>query len=416
MKDLKTFCAACDRVYCYGTGETARVLNRYFRQQKIHISGYFVTKQGTTTRFRGKEVREFSPEQISATDGVIITVTAEDFIVEIRHALEAAGCQNIFLAIEDRGFLSFSRKSYRKKISQLRRCSVFDYQTLMQEVDYAYSPQERRGDSFAYGIYRCVRKYVKNPCYDVRKCAISHGTLLAPFFTPWDLHPADGNCFTMSRLVWEEIPNVSVHALGPYILYAKPLYTYPKLQRLKRRLGKTLLFFPVHASSDCKMPFDAHEAIRRLQVLKKQYGFRTVLVCMYYMNLQQGEHLPYLQAGFQVVTAGSSNDPSFLSRLRSIIQLGDVGVTNAVGTHMGYCVSLGLPVYFLKMVIDRSGERGTLLRYMAGRYSDALRDQVMQAEGEIEACFREYREFITEEQYRIIEKYWGKWNRRRHLR
>ena len=117
-----------------------------------------------------------------------------------------------------------------------------------------------------------------------------------------------------------------------------------------------------------------------------------------------------------MVTAGSSNDPSFLSRLRSIIQLGDVGVTNAVGTHIGYCVSLGLPVYFLKMVIDRSEERGTLLRYMAGRYSDALRDQTMQAEGEIEACFREYREFITEEQYRIIEKYWGKWNRRRHLR
>ena len=114
----------------------------------------------------------------------------------------------------------------------------------------------------------------------------------------------------MSHLVWEEIPNVSVHALGPYILYAKPLYTYPKLQRLKRRLGKTLLFFPVHASSDCKMPFDAHEAIRRLQVLKKQYDFRTVLVCMYYMNLQQGEHLPYLQAGFQVVKPDPLPAPS----------------------------------------------------------------------------------------------------------
>ena len=416
MDNLKTFYAACDRIYCYGTGETARVLSRYFQEQKIHISGYFVTKQGATARFRGKEVKEFDPRQVNAMDGVIITVTAADFIMEIRRTLETAGCRNIFLAIEDQSFLSFSRKSYRKKIRQLHRCSVFDYQKLMKEVDYAYSPQERRGDSFAYGIYRCVRKYVKNPRYDVRKCAISHGALLAPFFTPWDLHPADGNCFTMSDWVWKGVPNISVHALGPYILYVKSLYTSSTLQRLKRRLGKTLLFFPVHASSDCKMPFDAHEAIRRLQVLKKQYGFRTVLVCMYYMNLQQGEHLPYLQAGFQVVTAGSSNDPSFLSRLRSIIQLGDVGVTNAVGTHMGYCVSLGLPVYFLKMVIDRSEEKGTLLRYTAGRYNDALREQAMQAEQEIEDCFREYREFITEEQYRVIEKYWGKWNRRRYLR
>ena len=70
-----------------------------------------------------------------------------------------------------------------------------------------------------------------------------------------------------------------------------------------------------------------------------------MLVCLYYRDILNGNYAQYEEAGFTVVTAGYREDCLFLSRLRSLISISDLTMSNSVGTHVGYCVYMGKPHY-----------------------------------------------------------------------
>ena len=55
-----------------------------------------------------------------------------------------------------------------------------------------------------------------------------------------------------------------------------------------------------------------------------------------------------------VVTAGYIMDPLFLSRLKSIIQLSDLTMSNNVGTHLGYCIYLNKPHWIVRQKIGNT--------------------------------------------------------------
>jgi hypothetical protein len=127
---------------------------------------------------------------------------------------------------------------------------------------------------------------------------------------------------------------------------------------------------------------------------------------MYWKDILNGNHFPYREHGFQVVTAGHRSDSYFLSRLKDIIELSDYTMSNFVGTHIGYCISLGKPHYIIKQKYEIYGEN--IEKEFEDRRDINYLHSFKNEESEIIDAFDNFIFSITDLQIFIVEKHWGK--------
>ncbi|MGL6098586.1 MAG: hypothetical protein ACRCZ9_03775 [Fusobacteriaceae bacterium] len=129
--------------------------------------------------------------------------------------------------------------------------------------------------------------------------------------------------------------------IGPYIHYAKNYLEDKEFYDTKKKLGKTLLVFPSHTIENINLDYDRDLFIRQIKKLSKNY--QSVLICMYWKDLLNGENILYEKNGFKVVTAGKREDPKFLNRLKTFIKLSDFTMSNKLGAYIPYSIYLKKP-------------------------------------------------------------------------
>lgn len=185
-------------------------------------------------------------------------------------------------------------------------------------------------------------------------------------------------------------------------------------ENFKKKLGRTLLVFPNHSSHYIETKFDERDLILEIEKVKNK--FDTVLVCMYWKDILLKKEQPYKDKKYKIVTAGHIFDYNFLPRLKSIIKLADVTMSNAIGTHMGYCVYLGKPHYLFlqkfncvengKLIVDADklgevDESLCIIKYDAEFQRNIEKQAIMH--------FGEYKESLTNEAINFVKEYWGEW-------
>jgi hypothetical protein len=178
--------------------------------------------------------------------------------------------------------------------------------------------------------------------------------------------------------------------IGPYILFAKHFHNLDKLFQLKKKYGKILLVFPSHSYPDEPVFFDTNSLINEIERIS--YKFDTVFISLYYFDIKNGLHKDYLAKGYTVVCSGTRSDCYFLSRLKDLIQLSDITMSNNIGTHIGYCIAMNRPHYLFKQFIDESCYKNSL---------DENEKMLFYK------CFSDYCEEITDDQINLIKYYWG---------
>lgn len=197
-----------------------------------------------------------------------------------------------------------------------------------------------------------------------------------------------------------------VIAIGPYIHYAAPFLSESELEDLKRRYGKILLVMPAHSVSHASLVYDRKWLADRIESIRKQYD--SVFVCLFYLDALNKEYADfYEKCGYQVVSAGSRYDPSFLSRLKSLILLSSYVVSNEVGTHVGYINYLNRPL----TVWDQLKELQITSRK---RYEAELRQRneedwitYYQEREVILKAFADYKSEIDANQKAVVNHFWG---------
>lgn len=153
---------------------------------------------------------------------------------------------------------------------------------------------------------------------------------------------ARASCVTFGEFrknILKKYYNTPIFEVGPYIQYAAPYYSEEKKREWKEEIGKTLLVFPMHSTDDSELSYSEKEYIKKIKILAMHYD--TVLVCMFWWNLDMPIVEAFKEEGFKVCSAGYREDPMFLCRQRTMIEVADHIVTDAIGTHVGYCYSLG---------------------------------------------------------------------------
>lgn len=156
---------------------------------------------------------------------------------------------------------------------------------------------------------------------------------------------ARASCVTFGKFrkdILRRYYKTPIFEVGPYIQYADSYYSDEEMEKWKTKLGKTLVVFPMHSTDDSELSYSQKKYIREIK--KLAVSFDSVFVCMFWWNLDTPIVNAFKKEGFIVGSAGYREDPMFLCRQKAIIEAADSIVTDAVGTHVGYCYKLGKTV------------------------------------------------------------------------
>ena len=245
-----------------------------------------------------------------------------------------------------------------------------------------------RGNAL-YGIGGVLRKYAgyksKLPV------CVEHGLYFGDYVEKNVVDGALPGIVTFSEHRRRAISAVSgrdAMPVGPYLQYAEPFLSPDQFRQAKKKLGKTLLVFPAHSIEEAnENRSDATLLSQAIEDLEDALHFDSVLVCFYYNDFLQGRKFAARQP-VTTVCAGHRFDPQFLSRLKSLISLADYTVSDDVGTHVGYCVSMKKP----HSIIVSDERKKTL--------------EIAPEVGEIAKAFTKIGP-LDESQRAVADEYWG---------
>lgn len=288
----------------------------------------------------------------------------------------------------------------RKKIC----LDIFDYKGVIAGPKDFHISEYYRGNSY-YGIGNVLRTYsgYNKP---INAC-IEHGLYFGDYVDRSETDNSGLNgVITFSKHREEKIHKESkceVYPIGPYIRYATPLLTDNEIKEKKKEFGTTLLFFPDHSIDRVETEFDTEELIRWIENTRIQYKIDTVIVCLFWKDILIGRDAEYIKRGYKVVTNGYRLDPLFLRRQRTFIEIADYTASNAVGTHVGYCIALNKPHCIFAQEINFNAYVEKDLVSAPESYDQSV---IMERE-DVKRAFSGFSDVITRDQQDIVDKYWG---------
>ncbi|KQW86904.1 hypothetical protein ASC84_14340 [Acinetobacter sp. Root1280] len=255
----------------------------------------------------------------------------------------------------------FLYKNYNKKIEfQIQEMinelslhdTIFDQTTLItlkREIDTNsksfYSSNINNTNARLYGIFNSLFKIQNDPLYLYP--SVEHGLIFRN--TNWTdtADTARASCITLSdfrQQILRNYYNTPIFCVGPYIHYADQYYTKENFTKIKKNLGKTLLVFPTHGTDDFHVTYEQQIFLDMIKNFKNE--FDSILICAFWWNINDPLLNILKKMGCQIVSAGFREDPLFLSRLKTIIELSDLAIGDSIGTHIGYCIHLNTPFFY----------------------------------------------------------------------
>jgi len=299
-------------------------------------------------------------------------------------------------------------KSYSRECNKRSELDIFDVRNLSKNMDMYL--EDTSPDGALYGIIHWIKKFADID--QIINFNIEHGVYLGDLVRDESLNSIYKGTITFSKYrkkILDKNNKKKNIAIGPYIHYANDYYSKDVINKIKRKNNETLVFFPPHSIKGYKADYNKKKIYDRLDEYKSNY--ETIMVCLYYKDVNK-KLVSYLSnRGFKVVSAGHIYDFNFLSRLKSIINLSDHTVSMSVGTHIGYCIYL-----------DKSHE---IISYNKNKFNENNRSFNIVKDEDIKKRGREYQikfkndekeiishffnagNLINNNQLKICNKFWG---------
>ena len=286
------------------------------------------------------------------------------------------------------------------------KADIFDYKKTIEK--YNFKCDELYFRNCWYGIASSLKKYTGEKG-KIKGC-IEHGVYFGDTVREVETNESGlPAVITFSETRKNHIrkkTNKPVFTIGPYIYYAMGYYETEEIHAIKQKLGRILLVFPSHSINVASVVFDEHFFVNEIDRVIEKQNIQNVIVCLYWKDILLGREQIYLQSGFRVVTAGLPEDPWFLERLKTYIDLSDYTMSNSVGTHIGYCVALGKPHYLVEqdMGIENT-EKVSIetLKYHVINESTNFESEIE----EVKKAFSKYSAEVSDIQLAVCNKYWG---------
>ena len=145
--------------------------------------------------------------------------------------------------------------------------------------------------------------------------------------------------------VWRAQSNKRIVPAASPLLYAQQLMRqcYPSADTVART--KALYFLP-HSTAYINIELDIQRLVAALQQQTARLPqIDQVQVCIHWQDIAFGKHKPFVDAGFEVVSAGNINDPDFIFRLWHLLSRCRLALGAFPGGHVLATVTAGVPFF-----------------------------------------------------------------------
>jgi hypothetical protein len=105
------------------------------------------------------------------------------------------------------------------------------------------------------------------------------------------------------------------------------------------------IFFPSHSTHHITDETSYESLAAKLDLLEEEY--KPITVCVYWRDFNLGRHLPFVERGMRVVSAGHMYDPAFLFRFYHLCSLHKYSCANNYGTAVLYSIKSGCSYFHL---------------------------------------------------------------------
>lgn len=144
------------------------------------------------------------------------------------------------------------------------------------------------------------------------------------------------------RLLEKAYPEHLVVPVGPYIIYAEPAPSFvDTIRNTIEHSEGTLLYFLRHSTSNVRVNHDLGSVCAKIKHIAMRADCKNAVVCLHPLDNSALVRDFFAQQGMVALCAAT--DKKFLMNLRALIEMADVTASDSIGTHIGYCLSLGRP-------------------------------------------------------------------------
>lgn len=272
----------------------------------------------------------------------------------------------------------------------------------LEVLNDTFRTNEYRLSNDFYGIANTLKNYVGRK--KSLKAFIEHGVYFGEYTNPEEtgyLMPMLITFGSARKKHIQKQSNIHVLCVGPYIAYAESYFDKEKMDILKNKYGKILLAFPQHTIEGISLSGECDNFIKKLFEIKNRGRFDSIFVCLYYKDVNQSIIEYYKKNKIIPVCAGNRQDPNFLSRLKSFILLSDFTVSDNIGTHIGYCETLGRKHLVFQETSKLIAENEQVKKNVPELYMKSSAIEKM----EVRRAFSTLDD--TKARDEVLKKYWG---------
>ncbi len=235
--------------------------------------------------------------------------------------------------------------AYINEVQQRLFVPCTDLESLCKDIpSEIFAPCEYANNNGYYGIDVALKDYVGLPHMYPLKAHYSHGSIAFEGYIwvkDYDTLPMLFTWSPAHEKVYKQVCKKPMYSIGPIIHYAQNAYTDAKISSERARLGRNALFFPTHSSHHATSLYPIENTLEHLEAQKK--NFDTLRVSIYWKDFLDARHKPYVDAGYECVSAGHIFDPYFLPRLKALLSVTDHTFGNSYGSNICYSIYMKIP-------------------------------------------------------------------------
>lgn len=265
------------------------------------------------------------------------------------------------------------------------------------------------GNQF-YGHEYWLKRYsgYQSPIYGLIEHGLVFGNNMIQDGIQWEWQI--GSILTFGENRYQSLkkyyPNYNIQKIGPRIYYVDcDREYYHSLKGHLLHKNKTLVAFPFHTLSDIEVLHDRRDFINSCKSIAEMNNCENIVVCIHPSDYKHGVDKIYEELGCMVVSGGVK-PREFLPRLKAILSLADVTVSNGIGTHIGYSVYMHRPHIMIKQQVKEIYDESTLRTQGIAVPSENI---ILKNERELFFNVFKVKEkaVITKEQLELCDEYWG---------
>lgn len=303
-------------------------------------------------------------------------------------------------------FSQLRAAGFNEEVEKRAKLDIFDYKNVAQPLPKCY--YEPLTDNNCFGIGWSLRQYIGSK-KDYINSLVEHGYFWGAYVQEMEKVTYAKKILTFGDVRKDHIKSVikdkEVIPIGPYIHYAPDYYDENRYSEEKIKLGKTLLVFFSHSGTGQSVSFDLDYLIKKIDSVRED--FKTVVISIFWSDINPEVEKRLKDEGFLIFSSGHRYDHYFLSRLKTMIKLSDVTMSNFASTHIAYCSCLNKPHWIVRQDIDIKALNEVGAANLAIDKMMAKDPSNLQEQEEMYKVFAEYNPVLTEDQKRVCNKYFG---------